>query len=102
MRKIRRDDAVEVISGNHKGSRGRVLRVLPGEKVVVSGVNLVKVHQRRTATSDGGIIEREAPIHISNVALVCPACDTATRVGIRVQEDGSRARYCKRCGESIE
>lgn len=117
MRKIKTGDTVEVISGKNRGMRGTVRKVLPGrsvrfpgrldpnrDRVIVAGVNLVKKHQRRTGDvrTQVGIIEREAPIHISNVALVCKRCDKPTRVGIRVFEDGSKARYCKRCGEIIE
>jgi large subunit ribosomal protein L24 len=103
MQKIRRDDMIEVISGDHTGERGKVLRVMPKEKrVVVQGVNMVKKHQRRTRQNEGGIIEREAPLHISNVALVCPRCDGPRRIGIMMREDGTRSRYCKRCNEVIE
>jgi len=103
VRKIRQNDTVEVISGEHKGVRGEVMRVAPkAGRVVVRGVNLVKVHERRTRERDGGIIEREAPLHVSNVALVCPNCDKPTRVGLTELEDGKRARYCKACSEIIE
>lgn len=117
MRKIRKGDTVEVISGDEKGRRGTVREVLSGrwsgrrsgrtpdrDRVIVSGINLVKKHQRRTGDvrTQFGIIEREAPIHISNVALVCKHCDRPTRVGFRVFEDGSKARYCKRCGELLD
>lgn len=102
MRKIRREDTVEVISGDHAGERGQVLRVIPkDERVVIQGVNLVKRHQRAARNRAGGIIEREAPVHISNVALVCPRCDSAGRVGIAIREDGTRERYCKRCNETV-
>ena len=115
MRKIKKGDTVQVITGEDKGKRGTVQRVIIGKRrdgsrdpndvrVVVSGVNLVKKHQRRTGDvrTQHGIIEMEAPIHISNVALVCPKCDKPTRVGFRVFEDGSKSRYCKRCGELID
>ena len=103
MQKIRREDMVEVISGDHASERGQVMRVmLKEQRVVVQGVNMVKKHQRRTRSSDGGIIEREAPLHVSNVALVCPRCDAPRRTGIVTREDGTRRRYCKRCKEVIE
>jgi large subunit ribosomal protein L24 len=72
--------------------------------VVVAGINLIKKHQRRTGNvnTQFGIIEREAPIHISNVALVCPKCGKSTRVGHIVHADGSRSRMCKQCGEAID
>ncbi len=103
--KIRKGDTVEVISGDDRGTRGTVHRVLPAEKrVLVSGVNLVKKHQRRTGDvrTQVGIIEREAPIAISNVALVCPRCSKVTRVGYRILEDGTKVRICRRCDETIE
>lgn len=103
--KIRKDDTVEVISGNDKGTRGKVNIALPKEnRVVVAGVNLVKKHQRRTGDvrTQTGIIEREAPINISNVELVCPHCSKLTRVGFQLAPDGSKARVCRKCGEAIE
>lgn len=117
MKKIKRGDTVEIISGDERGRRGTVRQVFLGrwtgrrsgpnpdaDKVVVSGINLVKKHQRRTGDvrTQFGIIEREAPVHVSNVAVVCKSCDHATRVGFRVFDDGSKARYCKRCGELID
>jgi len=117
MNKIHKGDTVEVISGKHRGTRGTVRLVLPGrstrfpgeldsngDRVIVAGVNLVKKHQRRTGNvrTQVGIIEREAPIHISNVAVVCQKCDKPTRVGFQVFEDGTKTRYCKRCGEPID
>jgi large subunit ribosomal protein L24 len=115
--KIKRGDTVEVISGNDKGMRGTVHRVLPGktqdksgrpdsdrDRVLVSGINLVKKHQRRTGDvrTQVGIIEREAPIHVSNVALVCPRCDHAGRIGYEILADGSKTRVCKHCHEAID
>jgi large subunit ribosomal protein L24 len=103
--KIKKGDTVEVISGDDRGARGTVHRVLPKEsRLVVSGVNMVKKHQRRTGDvrTQVGIIEREAPIHVSNVALVCPRCDKPSRVGYRMMEDGSKVRVCKACDETLE
>lgn len=128
MERIKSGDTVEVIVGKDAAAarregntvRGTVHRVIPGyridryhrkvgrdrsnDRVVVQGVNLIIKHQRRTGDvrTQVGRIEREAPIHASNVMLVCPSCKEATRVGFRVFEDGSKARYCKRCDESIE
>ena len=104
--KIVRDDTVEVIAGNDKGARGRVLRTMPKEgRIVVETVNIRKKHQRPQQAGRGqvqaGIIQFEAPFDISNVMLVCPQCDAATRVGIR-REDGRRIRVCKKCGEDID
>ncbi len=103
--KIKKGDTVEVIAGDDRGSRGTVHRVLVKERrLVVSGVNMIKKHQRRTGDvrTQVGIIEREAPLDISNVALVCPRCDKASRVGYRIMDDGSKVRVCKSCDEIIE
>jgi large subunit ribosomal protein L24 len=103
--KIKKGDTVQVISGDDKGSKGTVHRVYPEkEQIVVSGVNMIKKHQRQTGQTrtQVGIIEREAPVHLSNVALVCNKCQKPTRTGYRVFEDGSKGRMCKRCGEVID
>ena len=105
--RIKVGDEVEVVSGNYKGTRGTVQRVLPQEnRVVVSGVNLVKKHQRPRPTggrsqAQGGIIEFEAPIHASNVMLVCPESGEPTRVGVRRDEDGNRVRFSKKSGNPL-
>jgi large subunit ribosomal protein L24 len=105
--KIKVGDEVQVVSGNYKGARGTVQRVLPGaNRIVVSGVNLVKKHQRPRPTggrsqAQGGIIEFEAPINVSNVMLVCPETGEPTRIGIRRDEDGKRLRYSKRSGNPL-
>ena len=102
MRKVKTKDTVEVITGEQKGSRGQVMRVLTKkQEVVVSGVNLVKVHQKRTRQSEGGIIEREAPVHISNVAVVCPRCGEPAGIAISL-EGGHATRRCKRCQEPFD
>ena len=104
-RKIKKGDTVEVLSGDDKGSRGTVHTVFPGEgRVVVSGVNMVKKHQRRTGNvnTQFGIIEREAPLDISNVAVVCPHCDRPVRVGYQIGPDGTKARICLRCKEVVD
>jgi large subunit ribosomal protein L24 len=101
---IRKNDTVLVIAGREKGKRGKVLFVLPArERVIVERVNMVKRHQRPTQKlRQGGIIEREAPLHVSNVMLVCSKCDKATRVGVRVLADDRRARACRRCGDIVD
>jgi large subunit ribosomal protein L24 len=104
-RKIKKGDTVEVISGDDKGTRGTVHTVSPKEgRVMVSGVNMVKKHQRRTGDvrTQFGIIEREAPVNVSNVALVCPHCDKPTRVGYRIAPDGTKSRICRRCDEVLD
>lgn len=105
--RIKKGDTVETITGDDRNVRGKVLRVFPREKrVVVSGVNLVKKHQRPVragrAQVQPGIIEFEAPIHLSNVMLVCPHCNARTRVGFDRLEDGRKVRRCKKCGRAID
>jgi large subunit ribosomal protein L24 len=104
--KIRRGDTVEVIGGNNKGFRGEVLRVLPSEaRVVVQGANIRKKHQRQIQsggrTMNPGIIQFEAPIHISNVMLVCPKCDQPVRVRMQ-REAGERHRVCGNCQAVVD
>lgn len=96
---VKKGDQVEVLSGKDKGKRGEVIVALPSEgKVVVRGVAVVKKAQRPTqANQQGGIVEKEAAIDVSNVALVCPTCGKATRVG-HAEEDGKKVRVCKKCG----
>ncbi|RAO99344.1 50S ribosomal protein L24 [Petrotoga sp. 9PW.55.5.1] len=104
MNKIKKDDTVEVISGKDKGKKSKVLRVILKEnKVVVDNINVVKKHQKPTQQMrEGGIIEQPKPIDISNVMLICPNCDQKARVGFKFLEDGSKARYCKKCGEVVD
>ncbi|NLF14112.1 MAG: 50S ribosomal protein L24 [Anaerolineaceae bacterium] len=128
MQRIKKGDTVELIAGkdaaearrNGRTVRGTVNRVVPGykidrmrrkvgrdpekDRVVVQGVNIIIKHQRRTGDvrTQFGRIELEAPIHISNVMLVCPSCKKATRVGFRTLEDGTKSRYCKSCDELID
>jgi large subunit ribosomal protein L24 len=104
--RIKTGDTVEVISGNQKGERGEVLRVLPKEsRLVIQGINLRKKHQRQIQaggrTMTPGIIQFEAPIHISNVMLVCPNCGEPTRVAV-TRDDGVRRRICKQCETIID
>jgi large subunit ribosomal protein L24 len=100
--KIKKGDKVVVLSGKDKGKTGTVSRVLPkDDKVVVSGVNTVKRHQRATQTNAGGIEEKDAPIHVSNVALVDPKSGEPTRVGFQIK-DGKKVRVAKKSGEVID
>ncbi|MGQ9505541.1 MAG: 50S ribosomal protein L24 [Thermogutta sp.] len=100
---IRIDDTVEVISGDDRGVRGRVLRVdRQTGRIVVEGVNVVLKHVRRSRQArQGGRLSKERPIDMSNVMLVCPACKQRTRVGKRLLDDGSKVRYCKKCDANI-
>ncbi len=107
MQRIKKGDTVEVIAGKDKGVRGAVLRVIPKkDRVVVESVNVVKKHQKPVQAGRGqvqpGIIEFEAPIHLSNVMIVCTQCGEKTRVGYRVTEDGKKVRVCRKCGADID
>jgi len=101
---VRKGDTVAVITGRERGKRGKVLRVSPEKgRVLVEHVNMVKKHQRPTQRlRQGGIIEREGALALSNVLLVCGRCDKPSRTGIKVLADGRKARVCKRCGESVD
>lgn len=101
--RIKRGDRVRVISGRDKGKEGRVLRVFPRKgTAVVEGVHLVKRHLKRGPGGAGEIMEREAPIRLSKLMPICPKCGEATRVGFRFKDDGTKVRYCKRCGEEMD
>ncbi|HLC42199.1 MAG TPA: 50S ribosomal protein L24 [Methylomirabilota bacterium] len=101
---VRRGDTVAVIAGRERGKRGKVLRLVPArQRVVVEKVNMIKRHQRPTQKlRQGGIIEREGPLHVSNVMVVCPKCDRPTRTGVQQLADGKKVRVCKRCQETID
>jgi large subunit ribosomal protein L24 len=102
--KIKKNDLVKVISGNYKGLEGKVLKVFPDrERIIVEKVHLIKRHLRkqRGQVQTGGIVEKEAPVHISDVVLVCPKCAKPTRTGVMVLADGSKARQCKKCKEML-
>lgn len=101
--KIKKSDKVKVVSGKDKGKTGEVLRVLrDDDRVMVRGVNMIKRHTKASQTNTGGIIEREAAIHISNVSLIDPKSNEATRVGYRFLEDGRKVRFAKRSGEVLD
>lgn len=98
--RIRRDDEVMVIAGRDRGARGKVIKVLPNSgRVLVSKVNMIKRHTRQSAVSNGGIIEKEAPVALSNVQYFCPNCQTGVRLGAKLLEDGRKVRCCRKCGE---
>jgi large subunit ribosomal protein L24 len=101
--RIRKGDKVVVIAGKDKGKHGEVIRVTPGEdRAVVRGVNVAKRHQKQTAQQQGGIIAREMPVHLSNLALEDPRDGKPTRVGFKVVEGGRKVRYAKRSGDVID
>jgi large subunit ribosomal protein L24 len=100
--KIKKGDKVKVLSGKDRGKEGEVMRVLPSRaKVIVDGVNRVKKNQRQTrATMQGGIIDKDMPVPIANVAVVCSSCG-ATRVGYRFDDQGRKIRVCRKCGSDL-
>jgi large subunit ribosomal protein L24 len=102
--RIRKNDTVMVIKGRERGKTGKVLRVLPGSgRVVIERLNLVKRHQKPRGTGTaGGLIEKEAPMQLANVMVLCERCNAPVRIGTKVAADGVKARACRRCGESLE
>ncbi len=103
MANIKKDDNVIVITGGDKGKKGKVLKVFPKEgRALVQGVNVVKRHQRQTQKEQGGIITKEAPIQLSNIAHVDPKSGKATRIGFKILADGSKVRFAKKSGEVID
>ena len=103
MSNIRKGDKVVVISGSDKGKKGSVLKVFPKDaRALVQGVNVVKRHQRQTQTQQAGIVTKEAPIHLSNIAHADPKTGNATRIGLKTLGDGRRVRFAKKSGEVID
>ena len=101
--KIKKGDKVVVLTGRDKGRGGEVIRVIPTEnRAVVRGVNVVTRHQKQTASEQGGLVRKEAPIHLSNIAVADPATGKATRVGFKTLEDGKKVRFAKASGETID
>jgi large subunit ribosomal protein L24 len=102
--KIRKNDNVLVIAGKDRGKKGKVRFAYPKkQRIIVEGVNFIKKHSKaRGAVRQAGIIDLEAPLHISNVMLVCDKCGKPARIGFRTLEDGRKVRFCKACGEVIE
>jgi large subunit ribosomal protein L24 len=102
---VRKNDSVIVLTGRDKGKRGRVLRVIPDKtRVIVEGVNFIKRHTRANPQRNikGGIVEREASVHASNVQILCPECSKPTRVGHKRLDDGTRVRICRKCEGVID
>ncbi len=103
MQKIRKGDKVVVLSGRDRGRQGEVLRVITKDaRALVRGINTVKRHQRQTPRQEGGIIEKEAPIHLSNLALLDPKSGKPTRVGFKLLSDGRKVRVARKSGEVID
>ena len=107
MRQVRRNDTVLVITGKDRGKTGLVRQVIPKkERLIVDGVNMMKKHQRPTQQAGvpvpGGVVAKEAPLHWSNVMLVCKDCSKPTRTTVRMRPDGVKVRVCKKCGADID
>lgn len=101
--KIKKGDSVVVLAGRDKGQTGEVIRVMPkDETALVRGVNIVRRHQKQTANQEGGIISKESPIHLSNIAVADPKDGKPTRVGFKILEDGRKVRFAKRSGDLID
>jgi len=101
---IKKNDTVILISGDEKGKSGRVLSILPSkDRVIIERLNMIKKHMRQSKTySQDGIIEKEAPVYMTKVMLVCPKCSKPTRIGNTILENGKKIRSCKKCGEVVE
>jgi len=101
--KVKKGDRVQVLSGKDRGKKGTVTRVLPEkDKVIVDGINVVKKHKKPTqSVRQGGIIERDMPLHVSNVAIVSPGDGKPTRVGFRIDDEGNKHRVCRRTGSDL-
>ena len=103
MQRIRKGDRVVVLTGRDKGKKGEVIRVMPKEdRALVRGVNVVRRHQRQSAQQEGGIISKEAPVHVSNLAIADPKDGKPTRVGFKIMSDGKKVRVAKRSGVEID
>jgi len=101
--RIRRGDQVIVVTGRERGKKGEVVRVLrDNDRVIVQGVNMVKRHMKPSPQNPGGIVDKEAPLHVSNISLVDPKDGSPTRIGFKILEDGRKVRYAKRSGETID
>jgi len=101
--RLKKGDRVKVVAGKEKGKTGKILKVVADkDKVVVEKLNFVKRHQKPDAKGKGGIVEKEGPIHISNVMLLCNKCEMGVRVGHKVLEDGKKVRVCTKCHEILD
>jgi large subunit ribosomal protein L24 len=101
--RIRRNDLVMIVTGRDRGKTGKVLRVVPREnRVVIERINLVKRHSRPSGpASPGGIVEKEAPVALSNVMIMCDRCNAPVRIGVKIAGDSAKTRVCRRCGEPL-
>jgi large subunit ribosomal protein L24 len=102
LSKLKKGDTVKVLSGKDKGKTGKILRVIPEkDRVIVEKINLIKKHKRPDQKVKGGILEKEAPLHISKVGLLCNKCNKAVRVRSKVMDDGKKVRVCSKCNDVI-
>jgi large subunit ribosomal protein L24 len=100
---IKKNDMVMVTTGKDKGKTGKVLRIISKkDRIIVEKVNIIKRHVKPSQKSKGGIMERESPIHVSNVMIYCEKCSKPVRVGTKVLEDGKKTRFCKKCDEVLD
>jgi large subunit ribosomal protein L24 len=102
-KRLKKGDTVKVIAGKEKGKSGKILSTIPAkQRVVVEKINLIKKHQRPDAKGKGGIVEKEGPIHISNVMYLCDKCGSGVRIGYKILDDGKKARVCAKCHETLD
>lgn len=101
--KLKKGDTVAVIAGKDRGKRGKIIQVFKSrERVLVEKVNVVKRHLRQGPQGGGGIIEKEAPVHISDVSYLCKKCDAPVRIAMKILDDGKKVRACRKCGEILD
>ncbi len=102
-KRLKKGDTVKVIAGKEKGKTGKILSTIPDkQRVVVEKINLIKRHQRPDAKGKGGIVEKEGPIHVSNVMYLCDKCGSGVRIGYKILDDGKKARVCAKCHETLD
>jgi large subunit ribosomal protein L24 len=102
-KRLKKGDTVKVIAGKEKGKTGKILSTIPErERIVVEKINLIKRHKRADAKGKGGIVEKEAPLHVSNVMYLCNKCGTGVRVGYKILDDGKKVRVCAKCRETLD
>ena len=102
-KRLKKGDTVRVIAGKEKGKSGKIMSTIPAkQRVVVEKINLIKKHQRPEAKGKGGIVEKEAPIHVSNVMYLCDKCGSGVRIGFKILDDGKKARVCAKCHETLD
>ena len=102
-KRLKKGDTVKVIAGKEKGKTGKVLSLIPDkQRVIVEKINLIKRHKRPDAKGKGGIVEKEGPIHVSNVMYLCDKCGSGVRIGYKILDDGKKARVCAKCHETLD